>query len=159
MSVVHLHLLLNHVPVIGALIGVLFLLAAMVRRSNELAKASFALFVLMGLVSLAVFFTGEPAEEAIEHLPGFSQALTEQHEESALVATIIMSVAGGLALLALAIYRKRVLPRLVVTVGLLGSLGASAAMGYAAYLGGQVRHTEVRQGAVSMTESDDRIDR
>ncbi|MGH7696448.1 MAG: hypothetical protein ACRENH_15790, partial [Gemmatimonadaceae bacterium] len=88
MNIVHLHLLLNHVPVIGAALGSGLLAYALVRRNSELAKVAFILLSALGLLAVAVFFTGEPAEEAIEHLPGFSGAITEEHEELARLSTV-----------------------------------------------------------------------
>ncbi len=163
MSLVHLHLLLNHLPVIGAFFGVLLLAVALARRSSELAKVALAFFAFLGAVSVAVFFTGEPAEELIEKLPGFSEAITERHEELALVATIAMAGLGALALLVLAAFRRRPLPRGMTIVGLVAAVGVSALMAYVANLGGQIRHTEIRPGvsasaAVTQpTELDERV--
>jgi uncharacterized membrane protein len=149
MSVVHLHLMLNHLPVIGAVIGILLLVVALWRKSSELGKVSLGLFALLGVASIGVFLTGEPAEELVETLPGFSEAITEAHEEIALVATIAMAGFGTLALAALAAFRRRALPRWVTASSLALALGVGGLMGYTAYLGGQVRHTELRAGAVA----------
>ena len=53
MSWAHLHLALNHVPVIGLPIVLLLLAWAMVRRSPELTKASLGLLVLLAIVTTA----------------------------------------------------------------------------------------------------------
>ena len=148
MSFVHVHLLLNHVPVIGAVLGVLLLAFALARRSDELGKAALGLFALLAAVSAVVFLTGEPAEELVEKLPGFSEALTERHEEAALVATVAMGLTGLFGLTTLVMFRKRPLSRWVTPVALVVSLGASGFMGYAANLGGQIRHTEIRAAAI-----------
>lgn len=39
MSIVHIHLLLNHVPVVGAVLGAVLLAYAVVRRSSEVARS------------------------------------------------------------------------------------------------------------------------
>ena len=148
MSFTHLHLLFNHFPVIGALIGIALLVVALVNKSSELGKVSLGLFIALGIISLIVYFTGEPAEEAIEKLPGFSEAITERHEEFALVATIVLASFGALALTALIWFRNRSLPRWVTFMSLGLSLIAGGLMGYTAMLGGQVRHTEIRAGFV-----------
>jgi uncharacterized membrane protein len=146
MSLTHLHLLLNHVPVVGTVIVTALLAWAYLRRSEEITKASLGLIAAIALVSLVVFLTGEPAEEAVENLPGFSDAITERHEEFALIATIVVVAFGAFALSALAFFRKSPLPRWVATWSLAASLVATGVMGYTAMLGGQVRHTEVRAG-------------
>lgn len=144
MSTVHMHLLLNHFPVIGAVIGLLLLAFAAWRGGPELLRATFALYVLLAVVAVVVYLTGEPAEDAVEKLPGFSDALVERHEEIALISTIAMGVAGVLALVALFVQRKRVLPPWVARGGVVVGIGVVALMGYTANLGGQIRHTEIR---------------
>jgi uncharacterized membrane protein len=153
MSFTHLHLLLNHFPVVGTVIVTALLGWALFRRSGEITRVSLALFALIGAVAIAVFLTGEPAEEAIENLPGFSEAITERHEEFALIATIIVGALGALAALALALLRKREIPRWVITSSFVLSLAATGLMGYTAMLGGQVRHTEVRAYVASGSPS------
>jgi hypothetical protein len=144
MNAVHLHLMLNHLPVIGSAIGVLLLAVALARRSGELTKVALGLFALLGVAAVAVFLTGEPAEDVVEKLPGFSHAITEEHEEVALVATIALGAFGALAVALLAAFRRRALPRWAAVGSLLGALAICAIMGYTAFLGGQIRHTEVR---------------
>lgn len=150
MSIAHLHLALNHFPLFGIVIIALRLVIARYRRSSELGKVSLALAVLVGAVSVAVYFTGEPAEALIEKLPGFSEAITERHEDAALVATIIVAGLGALALGTLTWHRGgRALSRRVNAAALMLAVGAGSLMGYTAYLGGQVRHTEVRPAGAS----------
>lgn len=156
MSIVHIHLLLNHVPVVGATLGTLLLAYAVVRRSSEIAKLALALFAALAVVTVAVFFTGEPAEEAIEHLPGFSNASVEVHEELALLSTIAFAAVGALGLAALAYFRRRLLPRWVAVTGLALSLTISGMMAVTANLGGQIRHSEIRAGTnLGSTDADD----
>lgn len=152
MSSIHLHLLLNHVPVIGTMLGVLLLAIAVARRSDELGRIALWLFALLAGTSILVFLTGEPAEELVEKLPGFSEALTERHEEAALVATIVVGLVGVFSLAVLAVFRKRPLARWATPIALALSLGAAAAMGYAANLGGQIRHTEIRAATTAMPD-------
>ena len=52
MNWAHLHLALNHVPVIGLPIVLLLLAWAIVRRSAELLKASFGLIILLAVVTV-----------------------------------------------------------------------------------------------------------
>jgi hypothetical protein len=151
MDFVHLHLLLNHVPVIGAVLGVGLLAVAVLRRSSELGKTALVLFAILAATSIAVFMTGEPAEELVEKLPGYSEALTERHEEVAEVAMIAMIIVGVFGMATLIMFRKRALDRWVSPVALALSVVATGIMGYAANLGGMIRHTEIRTSAVVTT--------
>ena len=154
MNSIHLHLLLNHVPVIGAVFGVFLLAAAFARRSDELGKAALGLFALLAATSVVVFLTGEPAEELVEKLPGFSEAITERHEDVALIAVVSMGLTGLFCLITLAVFRKRPLARWVTPVALVISLGVAGLMGYTANLGGQIRHTEIRTTAAAAPTGD-----
>ena len=151
MSLVQLHLLLNHFPVVGVVIVALLLTAAVFRRSGELATASLALFALVGAVSILVFLTGEPAQEAVEKLPGISERLIDRHEDAARIAMIVTAAFGALALGTLVVYRRRALPRWITLFALVGAVGSTATMAYAANLGGQIRHTEITGGSASAT--------
>lgn len=149
MSAVHLHLLLNHFPVVGAVLGVLLLSYALVRKSSDLTKVAFGLFALLGVVAGVVYLTGGSAEEAVENLPGLSETLLERHEEAALAATIVMGAVGAIALFLLLVFRRRAVPRAMITAALLVAVGGVGVLGYAANLGGQIRHTEIRSGAAA----------
>jgi len=153
MTTVHLHLLINHLPVIGAVIALALLAVAIARRSDELARVTFWLYAALGAAAVAVYLTGEPAEDGVERLAGVSKAMIEQHEEVALVATIAMGVAGALALLAVFMFRRRALPRRIVGTGMAVALLITGLMGYTANLGGKIRHTEIRSGGAGPTQS------
>ena len=144
MSIVHLHLLLNHVPVVGTLFALLLFAAAIFLRETVSTRFALGFSAAIALVAVAVYFTGEPAEEAIEKLAGISERVIEQHEEAAELSTIAMSMFGALAFAALVIFRKGKMPRWVGAAGLAGTIVLTALMGWTANLGGQIRHSEIR---------------
>lgn len=150
MSITHLHLLLNHFPVVG-IVGLVVLFAiAWQRRSTELGKVTLGLTMLLAAVAAVVYLTGEPAEKLVEKLPGFDETLVEAHEEAALVALLAFGALGVMAAGALLRYRGRGLPRGVLAAGLAGSLVTGALVGWTANLGGQIRHTEIRGASSSV---------
>ena len=157
MDTVHLHLVLSHVPVVGIpLLGLLFAFA-LARRSDETAKAAMSLLFLIGVAAVVVYFTGESAEEAIEDVPGFSEAIVERHETAAKIAAIVTATLGGLALIALAWMRRRRFPQQMIATALVACIAASGWLAYTANLGGQVRHTEIRatDAAAQLQEEED----
>lgn len=155
MSTVHLHLLLNHFPIIGSIFATVILVVAVWRKSSELGRLAFWSFAVLGTLSVIVYLTGGSAEEAVERLPGISESVIEQHEEAALVATIAIGVIGAFSVFLLFWFRRRMLPRAVVSAMLVGAMGVAGLMAYAANLGGQIRHTEIRDGTIA-TSSDER---
>ncbi len=156
MNQAHLHLLLNHFPVIGAILCLLLLLFALIRKSDELKRASLGGLVLISLLTIPAFLTGEPAEELVENLPGVSHALIEAHEEAALVAFIALGLTGALALVGLIWFRRRtVLPIWLMTVALLLTSASVGLMARTANLGGEIRHTEIRAASGSTLPAGD----
>ena len=145
MSIVHLHLMLNHVPVVGILFVVVLFAAALVRRNDTLARTALLTCVVLALVAVVVYFTGEPAEEAVEHLPGTSEAALERPESLALVATILLGIAGVASATTLVVLRRRlVVPSLVSATGLAASVLLAGVLAATASLGGEIRHSEIR---------------
>lgn len=146
-TTVHLHLLLNHVPIIVSGLALLFLALAAWRRHDYLARTGLALLVGAAISGLPTYLTGEGAEEAVDGLPGVTEILIEQHKDMALIAAIVLGVPGTLAALSLWRYGlPAAIPRRVVGVALTGAVVANALMAYTGLLGGRIRHTEVRPG-------------
>ena len=149
MNFAHVHLLLNHLPVLGTLFGVLLAIAAMLRRSRDLEAAALWVFVLTAVVTVPVYFTGEPAEEVVESMPGVTEDAIEEHEESALVSLSAVEALGLLAVAGLFLGRGgRVAPPLLRPATVIVAIAATALMAWTANLGGQVRHTEIRPASL-----------
>ena len=145
MNWAHVHLLVNHVAPIGAVFGLLVLVLGLAMRNGEFEKAAFWIFLLSALGAAAAYFTGEPAEEAVERLPEVSEAIVSEHEEAALPAFIAIGLLGVVATLGLVRARRAVpLRRSLVFAGLVLSAVAAGLLARTATLGGQIRHTEIR---------------
>lgn len=157
MNIVHLHLLLNHIPVVGTLFALLLFAAALFLRETVSPKFALAVTAGLAVVAIAVYFTGGPAEDAVEKLAGVTERAVERHEEAAEMATISIGILGALSLIALFVYRAKRVPRWVVLFGFVGSGVISALMGWTANLGGQIRHTEI-QGSSNPQTGDDLAD-
>jgi uncharacterized membrane protein len=154
MDSTHLHLLLNHFPIIGTIIGTGVMAYGYIAKSDVTKKAALWTWVAMALVAIPVFLTGEPAEESVEGLPGVSEALIGAHEEAAELSLWVMEALGLFSLFALFFKFKSDYNAKTVTLLLfLLSLITFGMMARTGYLGGQIRHTEIRSGAVSPAEN------
>jgi hypothetical protein len=153
MSWAHLHLALNHVPVVGLPLVLLLLAWAIVRRNVELLRASFGLIILLAVVTAIVQLTGEPAEELVEGLPGVVDSMVETHEEAALLGTIGVVVIGVISLFGLwRLGTGKILPQWYSTVVLIAGIVVAGLMVWIANLGGQIRHSEIRRTASASVE-------
>ena len=159
----HIHLLLNHVPVLGVIFGFLLLAYAFIKKDRGLQQVSLLVFVITALLSVAVYLTGEPAEETVEHLAGVSEMSIEKHEEAALIAMVGATSLGAIAIGAFLASRwTKAIAKTLVAVALIGSLIVSGVMAWTANLGGQIRHSEIRSATSQIDEkstNDDQKDR
>jgi hypothetical protein len=140
----HLHLVLNHLPVIGAPLVLLLLALGLIRRSGELVNLALALAVALAAATGLVYLTGEPAEEQVEHAPWFQERLNERHEEQAELGLVAMLATGAAAGAAL-VFRRR--PRAFVWLSratAVGLVAGTVLLGWTAWSGGQIRHDEIR---------------
>jgi uncharacterized membrane protein len=149
-SLTHLHLLLNHLPIIVTVLGLLLIVIAMWRKSEPLARVALAFFVGGALSALPTYLTGESAEDTVRKLPGVTREVIEAHSDAALISAIFVGLLGVFALWSLWRYRSPApLPAWVVRVTLVASIIGSGLMSWTGLLGGEVRHTEVRPGFVA----------
>jgi hypothetical protein len=157
MDPVHLHLVLNHVPLFGSAVGSLLLVVAMLRKSGELKRVAFAMLVVTALLTLPVYLTGEPAEEVVEHLAGVAKPAIEVHEEAAKIAFVAMLATGAIALTSLVLFRSgRIIPNWFTATVFAMCIVTYLLMARTANLGGKVRHTELDgAAAVSTAERED----
>jgi len=146
MNSVQVHLALTHVPVILSFVGLIMLVVAFFIKNPTLTKTSYILLLVAGVAAMPVFFTGEGTEEAIENLPGVSESVIERHEEVAKLAMIAIAAAGLVALAALLSARWQITARVFKVVVLLLAITSGGLMAQTAHLGGQIRHTEIRNG-------------
>ena len=144
----HLHLLVNHVPILGALFALALLLASYCYAGDVLRRSALVVLVGTALAASASDYSGTSAKEAIRGLPGVRRDQIRAHEEVAEKAYLGAAIVGALALGALVRWRRTPVPRGATLVMLLGTAVVSGAMAYTGLLGGRVRHTEVRPGAV-----------
>lgn len=139
-----IHLALTHVPVILAFVALAVMLVAMFSKNNTLVKTSFYILVAAGLFSIPVFFSGEGAEEVIEHLPGVSENTIEEHEDSAKLAFMLVLASGLAAAIGLFVNRKPSVSKIMVPLVFILTIATAAVITRAAHLGGQIRHSEIR---------------
>lgn len=145
MDLAHLHLLLNHFPTIGVIIGGGLYIVALIAKSNDLKLASLVILLGMALIAIPTYVSGNGAQDAIKALPGVSKTLIETHEGTAFVGLGFMEVMGAFAWLALWQYRRlRRIPGWNLTVILFLVLVSLAIMIQASNLGGEIRHEEIR---------------
>ena len=121
------------------------------RKSEEIKRVSLGIFAIIAVATHPVYFTGEPAEEIVDRLPGVEEPIIEEHEESALIAFTAVGILGISALGTLWRYRRAdTIPKRLVIAGMILSIAVCGLMAWTADLGGKIRHSEIRSGINSM---------
>jgi len=145
MSAVHIHLVLTHFPIVGTLIGAGILAYGLLKKNAAVNQVALVVFILMALISIPVFLTGEEAEETVEQLAGFSHDLVENHEHLAKSAIWLMLVLGVLSAVSLfASLKKFAFAKGIAIVTFVVSLATFGFFAQLGNTGGQIRHSEIR---------------
>src|SRR3954470_18820631 len=110
MDLAHVHLLLNHFPTVGFVIGLILFVISLAANNNELKRASLVVFVAIALVTIPTYVSGNAAAEAVCAGgaqvsvcadPGVSKNLIQTHEGAALLAFAAIILTGAFAWLGL----------------------------------------------------------
>jgi hypothetical protein len=153
MNGAHLHLVINHLPVLGTLFGVGLALYALVRREDAILKAALGIFLLVGVSGYAASWSGEEAEDVLEEaVPTVSHDVIHEHEEMAEKAAIGGYVLGVLSLLTLGLSWGKPVRKPFAIATLAAAFVVGGLMVYTANLGGEIRHTEIEGVAASGAE-------
>lgn len=58
MNDAHYHLIVNHLPIVGLLIGILVLIAGLVFNKTEVKLTALGILIFSAITSIAAFYTG-----------------------------------------------------------------------------------------------------
>ncbi|MBL6447694.1 hypothetical protein JMN32_15355 [Fulvivirga sp. 29W222] len=157
MNAAHWHLLLNHLPIVGTVIGTLILISGYLIKNNDTIKQT-ALGVLFfsSLTVIPTYFTGEGAEEIVEEIPGVTEGIIEVHEGFGKIFLLIVLILGALSLATLlsALFKAKMVSLLYIMVLIL-SVGTCILAKQVGTSGGEIRHTEIRSGNIDYRHVDE----
>jgi uncharacterized membrane protein len=149
----HFHLLVNHLPILGSLFALLIVAAGYISKQEMIRRTGLGLLFFAGLTGIPALFSGEPAEEMIEHLPGISHDLIKAHAKAANIAfyTLLVAAIAAAATLYLK-WKNHALAKPLELVALVVGIAAFALMARAGTTGGVIRHPEIN-GAIAPAPS------
>lgn len=157
MSETHIHLLITHLPIFGSILGSLVLAYGLWKNSNDTITAAYFLFIISSIGAGISYLTGESAEETVENLQGVVKATIKTHEEFAFFALISLIILGVASIIGLFLtFKNSPLTRTVAIIILFVSLISFGLVARTGYLGGQIRHTEISNGATTPTENSEK---
>lgn len=144
----HLHLLVNHAPIFLSIFACALFILSYFAAPQAMRRTALVVLVFAAIAGVLADKTGEPAEDAIRGYPGVQRKLIHDHEEMAEKAYYLAAALGVLAVGGIVVWRKKPVPAGVNAGMILASAFVSGAMIYTGLLGGRIRHTEIRPGAV-----------
>ncbi|MGZ3817869.1 MAG: DUF2231 domain-containing protein [Bdellovibrio sp.] len=146
MNAANVHLILNHVTIVGIPIATIFLLHGILKGNLFSRRFALAVLIVLSAVVVPVYLTGEPAEETVEDLPGVVESMIETHEDAGKVSMVLTILLGVASLFALWFQKDDRKGKKAATIVLIFSLIPIASLVYTGSLGGKIRHTEIRPG-------------
>jgi uncharacterized membrane protein len=149
MNDAHLHLLVNHFPIIGTILGLGTLVAGIALKNNSVKNTAYCLFVVSAVFAALSMATGEGAEEIVEDMPNIGHQIIHEHEELAeklaLVLYLLGAVSIGGVFLNIKMHAKATLVSYITLAIGIGVVYLATQVGNS---GGKIRHTEIREAGV-----------
>lgn len=154
MNEAHWHLVLNHLPIIIPIIGLVIMISGLLFKSEILKRAAYFIFIAAALTAIAAFSSGEGAEEVVENISGIDEQFIKVHEEAAEIFAILLYILGGISLLGIwGSWKQKSFSKLVNY----GTIGFTLIVLFSAKQtgtsGGEIRHTEIRANASNFDNS------
>lgn len=145
MNEAHWHLVVNHLPIIFPMVGVIVLITGLIFKSEAVKRTAFMIFIFGALASIVAMATGEGAEEMVEKIDGMSENYIQSHEEMAETFALLSYILGGISLFGIWSSMKQKAVSFVVSTAVL--IFAFIVLFYGKQTGttgGAIRHTEIR---------------
>ncbi len=145
MNDAHLHMVVNHFPIIGTIFGLGILVVGIVMKNNVLKSTAYLLFCVAAIFAAFSMSTGEGAEEMVEDMPSVGKKIIHEHEEMAEKLALVLYVLGAVSLVGLYLnIKKNAKANLISFLALTIAVVAVFLGKETGTSGGEVRHTEIR---------------
>lgn len=145
MNDAHLHLALNHFPIIGTILGLGILISGLLFRNDSVKNTAYVLFVVAAIFAAFSMATGEGAEEMVEDMSNIGKQIIHEHEEIAEKLAIVLYLLGSISLLGLYMnVKNHAKTQLVTYAALIVAIIAVFISQQVGTSGGEIRHTEIR---------------
>lgn len=145
MNGAHYHLVLNHLPIIIPIVGLLVLIGGFIVKSEIVKRTAYCIFILGAITAFAAIATGEGAEHVVKQIDGISKSLIHEHEEKAEVFALLSYVLGIGSIVALWSNWKKKSYANYIALAIMVYCAAVLYFGQqTGTTGGEIRHSEIR---------------
>ena len=147
MNGAHWHLVVNHLPLIFPIIGVIVIVTGLVSKSEAVKRTAFMIFILGAFATIVAMSTGEEAEDVVENINGVSENYIKSHEETAETFAVLSYILGGISLIGLwTSFKQKTFSNIVAIGTLVFAIVVLFFAKQTGTTGGEIRHTEIRSG-------------
>ena len=145
MNDAHLHMVVNHFPIIGIIFGLGILIIGFFLNNNIVKNVAYGLFIVGAIFAAVSMSTGEGAVEIVEDFPNIGKNIIHEHEEIAEKLALVLYVLGVVSLVGLYLNFKKhskatLISIIAITIAIVGVFFAQQT----GTTGGEIRHTEIR---------------
>lgn len=145
MNDAHWHLVVNHLPIIFPLVGIIILITGFISKSEAVKRTAFMLFIFGALASIVAMTTGEGAEDIAEKISGVTKKFIHEHEEIAETFSILTYILGAISIIGLwASFQKKTFSNILSIIILVFAFVVLFFGKETGTTGGEIRHTEIR---------------
>ena len=155
MNLAHIHIILNHVPSLGSIAGLLLLAAGIYKKDEALKQFAYGVLVLITMAVLPTYITGAESQRVVDKNPSYSAGMVQLHQNAAMITLLCMTAAGMFAWLGIWEHRRHSRSGPLTTMAtLISTMAAVAAVLVTASIGGKISHLEIREAAdAAVTEA------
>lgn len=148
MNEVHLHLLVNHFPIIGLFFGFFILLFGIIKNNSTLKSTAYIIFIFCTIMGKISMMTGSKAEPMTEKITEIIHEDIHVHADKASLFMKPLYILGLVSVFGLvSIVKKRENDKFVsICVFLIAAICIFLSKDVGTS-GGEIRHTEIKQQA------------
>lgn len=148
MNDAHLHLLVNHFPIIGTFFGFGILLTGINLKNNSVKNTAYILLIIAAVFTAFSMGTGEGAEKIVKKFPSVGKHTIHEHEEIAEKFALIMYLTGIMSFLSLfTSFKNHKLATSFSYITLVFTLLAAIVSKNVGTSGGEITHIEIRDNS------------
>ncbi|HRB71494.1 MAG TPA: hypothetical protein PK776_06560 [Flavobacterium sp.] len=153
MNGAHWHLVVNHLPIVFPIAGLVVILTGLISKSEAVKRTAYLIFIIGALSALAAMATGDGAEEVAEKITVVSKEYIESHEETAETFALLSYILGGFSIFGLwSSFKQKSFNMIVTGITVIFALVVLFFAKQTGTTGGEIRHTEIRTDSLVSPE-------
>ncbi len=147
MNSIHLHLMLNHIPIFGTIILFILFSYSVFRQKEDLSKKLLWLFPVLAVFTTILILTGDPSANVVRTYEGINREAIDTHETFGYISFYLILAISALSFAGIYFSKKKnILPSWIKYGIIILSFLCTVAIAWTGKLGGEIRHVEISKG-------------